>query len=102
MKEQVVTSQDQQVTEKQRNKTRKWFRMAFIISVLSAFLSVSAFAEGESASISTVTASFTTLTDMISQVFSSIVGNPVLVVFLAAALLRVGIGLFRSLRRAAR
>lgn len=101
MKEQVVTSQEQQVTEqKKQNKPRKWFRMAFIISVLSAFLSVSAFAEGES--ISTVTASFSTLTDMIGQVFSSIVGNPVLVVFLAAALLRVGIGLFRSLRRAAR
>lgn len=87
----------------------RWFRVSFLMVLMSAFLSVAAFASeerpegfGGSRSIAEVTSSFSTLTDMVGQVFNAIVSNPVLVVFLAAALLRVGIGLFRSLRRAAR
>jgi uncharacterized membrane protein (DUF106 family) len=43
----------------------------------------------------------TTLTSVVGEVFSMITGNPILVVFLAAALMGVAIRMFKKLRGAA-
>lgn len=43
-----------------------------------------------------------TLTTLVGDVFNMITGNGLLVVFAAAGLIGVGIGIFRRLKRAAR
>lgn len=52
--------------------------------------------------ISAVTGGLSTLTTVVTEVFSMITGNALLVVFAAAGLLGVGISIFRRLKRAAK
>lgn len=53
-------------------------------------------------SLSAVTGAVSTVTDMVSQTFTMITGNPLLCVFVAASLLSVGISVFKRVKRAAR
>lgn len=52
--------------------------------------------------ISIILAGTETLTKLVTNVFDLMVANPLLVLFLAASLIGLGIGLFRKLRGAAR
>jgi hypothetical protein len=49
-----------------------------------------------------VTGAISTVGDLVGGVFDIIIENPVLIVFLAAGLVGVGISIFRKLRGAAR
>ena len=58
--------------------------------------------EAVSTGISTITAAIPTLTTLVSGVFDLMVANPLLVVFLAAGLIKVGITIFKGAKRAAK
>lgn len=63
---------------------------------------VPAILTGESTGgISAITGGLSTLTTVVTEVFSMITGNALLAVFAAAGLLMVGIRIFRRLRSAA-
>ena len=56
----------------------------------------------EATGISAILAGTGSLTTLVGDVFNMITGNGLLVVFAAAGLIGVGIGIFRRLKRAAR
>lgn len=60
------------------------------------------FQEATTTGIAVVLNGVTTLTTLMGDVWDVMVANPLLVVFLAASLLAVGIRVFRSVKRAAR
>ncbi|MEG0970977.1 MAG: hypothetical protein RSE47_07715 [Acidaminococcaceae bacterium] len=49
-----------------------------------------------------ILAATTTITTLVGNVFTLMTGNPVLLVFLAASLIGVGISVFRKIKSAAR
>lgn len=56
----------------------------------------------EATGIAAILGGTSTLTTLVGDVFNMITGNGLLVVFAAAGLIGVGIGIFRRLKRAAR
>lgn len=55
-----------------------------------------------STGVSAVTTAMSTIVTVMGQVWEVMVSNPILVVFLAASLLAVGIRLFRKIKSAAK
>ena len=95
------------VRGKQGRGVRGNLRCALLACLVALCLCAPAFAtEGGSGSsagdLSSVVSSMDTLTSIVSKIFSMLTGNPLLVLFLAAGLLSVGIGVFKKLKRAAR
>lgn len=82
-------------------KLKKGRRIGLIMLIMSLVLAIPAFAEGETG-ISAVTGALTTVTSLVSEVFTLITGNAVLATFMAIGLLGAAIGLFRRLKRASR
>lgn len=60
------------------------------------------FTLGGAATLAPVTSAMSTLVDVMGKVWEVMVANPLLVVFLAASLLSVGISIFKRVKRAAR
>lgn len=50
--------------------------------------------------LTAITGAFSTVTSLVSTVFSLITGNPLLAVFVAVGLMGSGIGIFRKLKKA--
>ena len=57
---------------------------------------IHALAEGDNA---TITSGLSTVTDVVSQVWTLMTGNPLIMVFVGASLLGVGIGIIRRLTK---
>lgn len=68
---------------------------------LSIFLALSS-AGAETATLAPIVSAISTLLELVTEVFSVMVANPLIVVFLAASLLTLGIRLFRKLKSAAK
>lgn len=104
MKENAVAQAQEQ------KKPRMGFkgRLALLMTMLTAMMSLGAFAaEGEGTAstggdFSAVMGSMSTLSSLMTQVWNMMTSNPLLVLFLAVALLSVGVGVFRMIKRAAR
>ena len=65
------------------------------------FAMIFALASGvETSTLTPVITAISTVLELVTQVFTVMVGNPLLVVFLAASLLTLGIRIFRKLKSA--
>jgi|GEM_PF-3324906 len=72
-----------------------------LMFLASVRLSIMMFLTG-GGGISQVTSALSDVGTFVSEVFTMIIGNPILVVFLAISLLGAAIGIFRKLRGASR
>lgn len=99
MKDTVSTPEQESTTKS--HKLRKGRRIGLLMLIMSLVLAVPAFAEGETG-MSAVTGSLSTVTSLVTEVFSLITGNALLATFMAIGLLGAAISLFRRLKRASR
>ena len=69
---------------------------------VAATLTLPALAEGETASITSITSAATTVETFTGSAFSMITGNPLLCAYAASGLVGIGITVFKRLKRASR
>ena len=97
-KEKVLQTEDGKKRGKMGLRVPLLACMAALMTCASALATDGASGSGD---LSAVTGAMSTLTSLVNSVFSMLTGNPLLVLFLAAGLLGVGIRVFTKLRGAA-
>ena len=84
-----------------QHREKRFLRVLVLTLVCAMALCPAAFAtEGSGGDLSAITGSVSTVTSLLSSVFSLITGNPLLAAYVAIGLLGSVILLFRKLKRA--
>ena len=87
---------------KKAPRMRKAYRLLMVVGLVGVMMCMMVIPAAAAGEMATVISAIDDVVSVVGTVFTAIIGNPLLVFFLAVSLLGAGIGIFMGLKNAAR